>query len=127
VAWAREQEGDKGAAKTVAFYKIEVYNCQRIHYDPNFMVETEPKIRDSFALFQKYKDDPDKIDVDYPESAKKTRNSDRGPKLAPFAFVGLGNLEPAAPGAPSANPPPRTCAPAKPRFANTKLKSFAFV
>ena len=129
VAWAREQEAE--AAKTVVFYKIDVYNCQRIRYDPNFMVETEPKIRDSFALFQKYKDDPDKIDVDYPESAKKTRSPNRDSKLAPFAFVGLGNLEPAVsaapPGPAAAKLAPRSCAPTKPRFTNTKLKSFAFV
>ena len=69
IAWAAAQE----EFKTVVFYKMDVYNCQRIAYDTSFMEETEPKIRDSYALFTKYRDCPENIDLDYPESAKKTR------------------------------------------------------
>ena len=143
VAWAAAQE----EFKTVVFYKMEVYNCQRIAYDPAFMEETEPKIRDSFALFTKYRDNPDLIDVDYPESARKAPRTQN--TLASFAFVGI---EPPSGGGSATE---TTRAPAtsqvgsgngprsallgngtgsgarafagRTRFAPTKLKSFAFV
>lgn len=145
VAWAAEQE----EFKTVVFYKMDVYNCQRILYDPNFMVETEPKIRDSFALFKKYKDSPDQIDVDYPESAKKSRGG-RNQGLSPFAFVGIDAVQGTAQSDGGArmsntttvNPnstitktnstitrPSSTITRPRfsPKFAPQKLKSFAFV
>lgn len=79
--WVRRQSPDK----SIIYYRIEVYNCQRISYDESFMEETEPKIRESFALFKKYETNPELIDIDFPETRKKQNCRE----LKPFAFVGM--------------------------------------
>lgn len=121
--WASQQEQHK----TVVYYKFDVYNCQRIPYDPNFMVETEPKIRDSFALFMKYRDKPEMIDIDYPETSKRTRVTG----LPSFAFVDYGSSEALPSGTAFVEPvaqPARDNNKAKANgFSRSKLRSFAFV
>lgn len=78
IAWGKGQE----ASSTVVFYKIDLYNCQRIHLDPKFMTEMEPKIRDSFGLYKRYSEFPTDIDLDYPEPVQTKRSQG----LVPFAF-----------------------------------------
>jgi putative phage-type endonuclease len=80
VKWGKDQPD----TRTVVFYKIETYNCQRVNLDPKFIIEMEPKIRESFCLYKHYIANITDIDKDYPETQKKMKCKG----LKSFAFIG---------------------------------------
>jgi hypothetical protein len=79
VKWGKDQPD----TRTVVFYKLDTYNCQRVNLDPKFMTKMEPKIRESFALYKHYNENTEDIDVYYPDTKKITKYKG----LKSFAFV----------------------------------------